>query len=34
MEVSLISIANSKGIRLSKTLIENYNLQDSIELNL
>lgn len=32
MEVSLISIGNSKGIRLSKTLIEKYNLQDTIEL--
>ncbi len=32
MNVPLISIGNSKGIRLSKTLIEKYNLQDSIEL--
>ncbi len=32
MDVSLISIGNSKGIRLSKTLIEKYNLQDTIEL--
>ena len=32
MDVSLISIGNSKGIRLSKTLVEKYNLQDSIEL--
>lgn len=32
MEVSLISIGNSKGIRLSKTLIEKYNFQDTIEL--
>ena len=32
MDVSLISIGNSKGIRLSKTLIEKYNIQDTIEL--
>jgi len=32
MEVSLISIGNSKGIRLSKTILEKYNIQDSVEL--
>lgn len=32
MEVSLISIGNSKGIRLSKTLIEKYNITDKLEL--
>ena len=32
MEVSLISIGNSKGIRLSKTILEKYNIQDTIEL--
>lgn len=32
MEVSLIKIGNSKGIRLSKTLIEKYNLKDKVEL--
>ena len=32
MEVAIISIGNSKGIRLSKTVIEKYNLQDSVEL--
>ena len=32
MTISIISIGNSKGIRLSKTIIEKYNLQDSIEL--
>jgi antitoxin MazE len=32
MDVSLISIGNSKGIRLSKTIIEQYNIQDTIEL--
>ena len=32
MDISIISIGNSKGIRLSKTLIEKYNLKDTIEL--
>lgn len=32
MEVSLIKIGNSKGIRLSKTLLEKYNLRDTVEL--
>ncbi|TAF74225.1 MAG: AbrB/MazE/SpoVT family DNA-binding domain-containing protein [Bacteroidetes bacterium] len=32
METSIISIGNSKGIRLSKTVIEKYNFQDKIEL--
>lgn len=32
MEIALISIGNSKGIRLPKALIEQYNLRDSIEL--
>lgn len=32
MEISLISIGNSKGIRLSKTLLEKYHFQDTIEL--
>jgi antitoxin MazE len=32
MNISLISIGNSKGIRLSKTILEKYNIQDSIEL--
>lgn len=32
MQVSLIKIGNSKGIRLSKTLIEKYNLRDQVEL--
>ena len=32
MEISIISIGNSKGIRLSKTIIEKYNFQDTIEL--
>lgn len=32
MNVSVIKIGNSKGIHLSKTLIEKYNITDSIEL--
>lgn len=32
MEVSVIKIGNSKGIRLSKTLIEKYNIKDTVEL--
>ena len=32
MDISVISIGNSKGIRLSKTLIEKYNIKDTIEL--
>jgi antitoxin MazE len=32
MEVSVIKIGNSKGIRLSKTLIEKYNIKDTVDL--
>jgi antitoxin MazE len=32
MELSVISIGNSKGIRLSKTILEKYNISDKIEL--
>ena len=32
MELSIIKIGNSKGIRLSKTILEKYNIQDKIEL--
>ena len=32
MEVSVIKIGNSKGIRLSKTMLEKYNIQDSVEI--
>ena len=32
MNLSVISIGNSKGIRLSKTLLEKYNIQDTVEL--
>ena len=31
MEVSVIKIGNSKGIRLSKTLLNKYNIQDTVE---
>ncbi|MCF6171268.1 MAG: AbrB/MazE/SpoVT family DNA-binding domain-containing protein [Bacteroidales bacterium] len=32
MELSIIQIGNSKGFRLSKTLIEKYNIKDKVEL--
>jgi antitoxin MazE len=32
MEVSIIQIGNSKGIRLSKTVLEKYNLKDKVEM--
>ena len=32
MEISIIKIGNSKGLRLSKTLIEKYNIKDKVEL--
>ena len=32
METSVISIGNSKGIRLAKTLLDKYNIKDSVEL--
>ena len=32
MEVSIIKIGNSKGFRLSKTILERYNITDKIEL--
>ena len=32
MDVSVIPIGNSKGIRLSKTLLEKYNITDTVEL--
>ena len=32
MEVSVIKIGNSKGIRLSKTLLDRYNIKDSVDL--
>lgn len=32
MDLSIITIGNSKGIRLSKTLLEKYNIVDKVEL--
>lgn len=32
MEISVIKIGNSKGVRLSKTLIEKYSIKDKVEL--
>ncbi len=32
MELSIIQIGNSKGFRLSKTLIEKYGIKDKVEL--
>lgn len=32
MEVTIIPIGNSKGIRLSKTILEKYKITDSIEM--
>ena len=32
MEISIIKIGNSKGFRLSKTLLEKYNIKDKVEL--
>lgn len=31
MELSIIQIGNSKGIRLSKTILEKYNFKDTVE---
>jgi antitoxin MazE len=32
MEIPIIQIGNSKGIRFSKTLIEKYDFKDAVEL--
>jgi len=32
MEISIIKIGNSKGLRLSKTILENYNIKDKVDL--
>lgn len=32
MEISVINIGNSKGIRLSKTILEKYSISDKIEI--
>lgn len=32
MQVSVIDIGNSKGIRLAKTLLEKYEIRDKVEI--
>lgn len=32
MEIAIIKIGNSKGLRLSKTILEKYNIKDKIEM--
>lgn len=32
MQISVVQIGNSKGIRLNKMLLEKYQIQDSVEL--
>jgi antitoxin MazE len=32
MDLSVIQIGNSRGIRFSKTLIEKYNIKDTVEM--
>lgn len=32
MEIPVINIGNSKGIRLSKAILEQYNISDTLEL--
>jgi antitoxin MazE len=32
MNISVIPIGNSKGIRLGKSLLEKYNIKDAVEL--
>ena len=32
MDISVIAIGNSKGIRLNKTIIEKYSITDTVEL--
>lgn len=32
METNIVKIGNSKGIRLSKTLLEKYQIKDKVEL--
>jgi antitoxin MazE len=31
METSIVKIGNSKGLRLSKTILEKYNIKDKVE---
>lgn len=32
METSIIKIGNSKGLRLSKTILDKYNIKDKVEI--
>lgn len=32
METAIIKIGNSKGLRLSKTILDRYNIKDSVDL--
>ncbi len=32
MEVSVVQIGNSRGIRFSKTILEKYNIKDKVDL--
>lgn len=32
METAIIKIGNSKGLRLSKTVLEKYNIKDKVEM--
>lgn len=32
METTIIQIGNSKGLRLSKTILEKYNIKDKVEM--
>lgn len=32
MKASIIKIGNSKGLRLSKSILERYNIKDTVEL--
>jgi len=32
MEATIIKIGNSKGLRLSKTILEKYNITDKVEI--
>ena len=34
MTTAIIKIGNSKGIRLAKTILEKYHIQDAVELDL
>ena len=32
MEIAIVQIGNSKGLRIPKTLLEKYNIKDKVEL--